>query len=214
MWSNVYDDMATEWLDISLLRELETVPWHNVKTAIDLACGTGRIGQWLQEEKRIKVIDGVDVSPQMLALARKKTVYRNVITENITSTSLPASRYDLAVNVLAVCHLPRLDQFYAEVRRILKDGCCFLLVDYHPFFLINGIPTHFKLKDGSELAIENWVHFFSDHIAEGVKNTFQLLEMKERFVTPEWVDVAPNMEKHLHKPVSFVLVWKKQALKL
>lgn len=210
IWSKMYDDdLSVEWLDISLLRELETVRWQNgIKTAVDLACGTGRIGQWLREEKQIEVIDGVDASTSMLVLAKKKHIYRNLLTENIVTTSLLASEYDLAINVLAVCHIQQLDKLYAEVKRVLKDGGYFLLVDYHPFFLINGIPTHFKRHDGRELAIKNWVHFFSDHVTEGLKNTFQLLEMREQLVTQEWVNAAPNMEKYLHKPVSFAMVWK------
>jgi SAM-dependent methyltransferase len=210
VWSEIYDETLTEWMTISLLQQVEMIQWRDISTAVDLACGTGKIGQWLKQEQQIEVLDGIDNSPQMLALAKEKNIYRNVLTENILSTSLPTAGYDLAINALAVCHIQQLDQFYEEVERILRDGGYFLLVDYHPFFLIHGIPTHFKQPDGGELAIENWVHLFSDHIIAGMKHTFRLLEMREQLVTQEWVKVAPTMEKHLHKPVSFVLVWKKE----
>ena len=39
-----------------------------------------------------------------------------------------------------------------------------MIVGYHPFFLMIGIPTHFDRADGTPAAIESHVHLFSDHV--------------------------------------------------
>ena len=164
---------------------------------------------WLRERRHVQIIDGVDITKDMLSYAREKSIYRHLFQENILSTSLPANSYSLVISSLAVCHVKELDKLYLEVNRILEPGGYFILVDYHPFFLLNGIPTHFPNTDGKQIAIENWLHLISDYISKGINQRFQLLEMKERIVTEEWAKRAPAMAKYIMLPVSFVLVWKK-----
>ena len=49
-------------MDIALLDVLQKVPWRTLGRAVDLACGTGRTGAWLQRNG-VEAIDGVDLTP-------------------------------------------------------------------------------------------------------------------------------------------------------
>lgn len=49
-WSFTYDETVDSELDIPLLTNLKTVPWTKINKAVDLGCGTGRIGQWLYNQ--------------------------------------------------------------------------------------------------------------------------------------------------------------------
>src|SRR5271166_1738201 len=46
-WAPFYDATMDDRLDLPLLRSLSSVDWRGIAAAIDLGCGTGRIGAWL-----------------------------------------------------------------------------------------------------------------------------------------------------------------------
>jgi SAM-dependent methyltransferase len=203
-WSARYDEVMSDELDLRLLSTLRTVRW-NVERAIDLACGTGRIGSWLAGQ-RAQRIEGVDLTPEMIDRARARGVYELLACEDIRSTSL-AGGADLVINVLSVEHLPELPPFYAEVARLSRPGASAVIVGYHPHFLLNGIPTHFDEGDGS-VAIENTIHLFSDHVRVATAAGFVLRELEERVVDDGWIARTPGMRRYLGRPVTFAMVWQ------
>lgn len=209
-WSPTYDDTVDNELDIPLLNNLQKIPWFKINKAVDLGCGTGRIGKWLHNQG-ISYIRGIDCSSAMVHRAAVKRIYNNLDVADITQTTLPNCSYDIAVTSLAVCHLPNIYDLYKDVARILQPGGLFVLVDYHPFFLLQGIPTNFDSNCGESIAIENFVHLFSDHINSGCGVNFKLLEMQERIVDSAWVAQKPGMAKYINQPISFCMVWQSRV---
>lgn len=205
-WAELYDEQLDGNLDIALLEQVQSVEWSGVNAAVDLACGTGRIGQWLRQ-RGVGAVDGVDITAEMLARARAKAVYRSLLEEDVCATSLPGSRYDLIVNCMAIGHIPSLDSAFGEMNRLLAPGGDAVLVGYHPFFLLSGIPTHFKDRSGTNRAIQNHVHLLSDHFAAARRQGWTLVEMLERVVDDAWVAMAPSFQRHAGKPVTFAMVW-------
>ena len=43
-WAPAYDAVVPDRMDLGLLARLEMVDWAGVRQALDLGCGTGRIG--------------------------------------------------------------------------------------------------------------------------------------------------------------------------
>ena len=111
------------------------------------------------------------------------------------ATPLAADGYDLAVEVLACEHIPDLAPLYREAARIVRRGGYFVVVGYHPHFLLNGIPTHFNRADGTPVAIEVYVHLLSDHVKAAMAAGFGLAEMDERVVDEGFVAVKPKWAK-------------------
>jgi SAM-dependent methyltransferase len=206
-WAPTYDQTVDAQLDIALLATLQTVPWPQLRTAVDLACGTGRIGTWLRQQG-VTQVHGVDCSPEMLQHAAAKGMYEQLCQADITTCPLPSRAYDLGITVLAVCHLPDLHAFYTEAARLICPGGLCILVDYHPFPLLQGIPTHFVNATGTPVAIANVVHLMSDHVSCGRQYNWSLLEMRERVVDQDWVAHKPRMGRYLHQPISFAMVWQ------
>jgi predicted TPR repeat methyltransferase len=89
---------------------------------LDAGCGTGLIGTVLSSEYNVKHIDGLDISPGMLSLARKANVYR-VLEEADLTKSLAKSdgEYDavVCVGTLTQGHVGPavLDEFVRVIRR-------------------------------------------------------------------------------------------------
>lgn len=94
------------------------------KTAplLDIGCGSGLSGLALRAAG-FTTIDGTDFSPEMLALAAKKTVYRALIPGDV-SQPLPTGMYHnaAAIGVFSPGHAPAaaLDSFL----EILPSGGC------------------------------------------------------------------------------------------
>jgi len=206
-WASTYDQTVQRQLDLDLLAQLHTVPWPQMHRAVDLGCGTGRIGQWLRQQG-VSHLHGVDCSLAMARQAATKQVYAAVCLADLTQCPLPSHTYDLGITVLTASHLPDLRALYAEGARLLRSGGVFVLLDYHPFFLLRGIPTHFDRAPGESIAIANVVHFFSDHVTSGRSVNWTLVAMQERVVNQAWVAQRPSMARYLHQPVSFALVWR------
>ncbi len=125
-------------------------------------------------------------------------------------TNLERNKYELVTNSLAICHISELEKFYCEVNRLCCKGGNFFLIDYHPFFLLNGIPTRLESKSGCKITIKNYIHMISDHIRLGKQNGFELINMVEAIITEEWVKRVPEFERYIMQPVSFGMLWLKR----
>jgi SAM-dependent methyltransferase len=207
-WARSYDATVRGEMDIPLLGRIRSVSWPEIGQAIDLACGTGRIGAWLKS-RGVRDVDGVDLTPAMLEMAKAKGAYRRLKVANVLDTGLDTEAYDLCTQVLADEHLADLHPLYREAARLAKPGCSFVIVGYHPYFLLSGIPTHFDSATGEPVAIESYVHLFSDHVQAAHAAHWSLAEMHERLVDDQWIAKKPKWEKYRDRPVSFAMVWRK-----
>jgi predicted TPR repeat methyltransferase len=64
---------------------------------LDLGCGTGAVGVCLHEHG-CAVIDGLDISSEMLAIAASKQVYRNLSVADLTQPVAAGERYRACVS--------------------------------------------------------------------------------------------------------------------
>ena len=207
-WSQTYDAVVRDEMDLGLLSHIETVAWANISRAIDLACGTGRIGVWLRAQG-VNHIEGVDFTPEMMTQADTRNVYDALHHADILETGLPSQTYDLVIEVLADEHLEDLAPLYSEAARLATAAASFVIVGYHSHFLMNGVPTHFDGHDGNPVSIQAYIHLFSDHVKAAHQAGWTLTEMDERVVDDTWIAMKPGWAKYKHQPVSFCMVWSK-----
>jgi ubiquinone/menaquinone biosynthesis C-methylase UbiE len=211
-WAPFYDATMADRLDLPLLASLVSLEWNGITTAVDLACGTGRIGAWLKAHGVARV-DWVDASSTMLDHAAAKGVCDRLVCADAAATGLVGQRYDLAISSFVACHLSDLGKLYAEAARLTRPSGKVVLVDYHPFTLLKGVPTHFTAPTGKRIAIANFVPMIGHHVAAGCGAGLALLELREQLVDAEWIREnqrlfgEPRLASHLGHPVSFAMVW-------
>lgn len=206
-WAPTYEDTVEDAMDLALLAQLTVPPWAGVRRAADLGCGTGRTGAWLRAQG-VAAIDGVDVTPEMLDRARARGAHDRLVEADVADTGLDAGAYDLVVCSLVDEHLPAVGPLYAEAARLLMPGACFVLVSFHPqFVMATGMPTHFTDAAGEHLAITTNIHLVSEQVTAGVAAGLRLAEMRERLVDDEWVALKPSWERHRGQPVSAAYTW-------
>ena len=207
-WSGSYEDTVLDLMDLHLLDRLRSIAWKDVRRAADLACGTGRCGEWLRG-KGVSHIDGIDLTPEMLEYARKRNIYDHLVLGDVSDSPFESSAYDLVTESLCDEHLVTLAPLYSEVSRLLAPGGTFVIVGYHWHFLMHGIITHFEHASGDQVAIENHIHLTSDHVRAASTAGLCLVEMEEGLVDEAWIAAKPKWSVHRNQPVSFAMVWRK-----
>src|SRR6516162_11877619 len=108
-------------LDLPLLCSLASVHWGRIAAAVDLGCGTGRIGAWLKAHG-VERVDGVDLCSAMLDRAATKRIYDNLLCADAADTGLAGKGYELAISSFTICHLADLGGFYAETTRLIRPS--------------------------------------------------------------------------------------------
>jgi predicted TPR repeat methyltransferase len=87
-WASTYERVVEDEMDLRLLERLSAVDWDAGGRALDLACGTGRIGAWLRA-RGVHQLDGVDLTPEMLIQAEAKGLYDRLVQGDVRATGLP-----------------------------------------------------------------------------------------------------------------------------
>jgi SAM-dependent methyltransferase len=210
-WVETYEETVQDAMDIELLDVLTEPRWEGVRHAADLGCGTGRTGAWLKEHG-VAAIDGVDLTPEMLELARRRGAHDRLLEADVADTGLPPEAYDLVISSLVDEHLADLRPLYAEAWRVARPGATFVLVGFHPHFIMaSGMPTHYDSASGEPVAIETHVHLLSEHVTAGLEAGWTLAEMRERVIDDAWLALKPKWTSHRGQPIAFAFSWRRPA---
>lgn len=103
-WAATYNEtfiMANDYVYPRTLAQKfdELISKTDIKTVVDIGCGTGAVGSFLANLRANLSIDGFDISPEMLAEAAilrridNSPVYNNLIEIDLTA-ELPMRSYD------------------------------------------------------------------------------------------------------------------------
>lgn len=205
-WVNNYDNLQG-FIDLDLLNNINHLKEKiKNKKVLDLCCGTGRIGEWIIKNNP-KELYGVDFNKEMLKKCKSKNVYNNLIYSDIFKLK-NIDKVDIITCSLATCHIKNLDSFFKICLKLLNKKSWLIIIDFHPFFLLNGIPTTFyDVSKNEEYAIKNYIHSLSDYFNYGKENNFLLVDFKERFVNNNWLKKEPHLSKYKGMPFSFIMIF-------
>jgi predicted TPR repeat methyltransferase len=99
--------------------------------AIDLGCGTGLMGERLRPVA--DVLEGHDISAEMLRKARGKGVYDRLEKADLQSIDLPPASADLVTAADVFMYVGALDGIVSKVASVLRgDGLFAFSVEHHP----------------------------------------------------------------------------------
>ena len=110
-----------------LLAKLARIPFH---TALDLGCGTGEMIRLLLEADPGRKLFGLDLSEEMLSVARAKLQGRAALTVGDSERlPYPDGMFDVVYCNDSFHHYPAPEKVLGEVFRVLRPGGTFLLGD-------------------------------------------------------------------------------------
>ena len=87
--------------------------------ALDLCCGQGNVTEFLIG--RGCLVTGVDFSPAMLDLARRRVPGAVLVEGDAQDLPFPANDFDVVISNFGICHVPDQPRALAEACRVLRE---------------------------------------------------------------------------------------------
>jgi len=138
-----------------------------VNNILDLGCGTGISGVAFSGVS--KIIDGVDISEQMLSLANEKKIYKNLICSDIFGyIENTNNKYDLILLCDVLIYIGDLNELFINLKRILLPN------GYVAFSIENTTELDYELK--KSLRYGHNIDYINNLSRD---NNFNVIERKE-----------------------------------
>ncbi|MBW4605279.1 MAG: class I SAM-dependent methyltransferase [Calothrix sp. FI2-JRJ7] len=150
--ANIYDLRWNSYIN-KTLTYLKN--WANISpqdTVLDVGCGTGEFESLILRDNPKQHITGVDISEQMLLVAKNKFIansnlYPNIYFQIARASSLPFANhsFDIIVSASAFHFFDDPVAALAEMKRVLKpDGKVFILDWCKDYFFCRLIDLYLK----------------------------------------------------------------------
>jgi len=165
-------------------------PPYEGMTVLDVGCGTG-----IHLERYQKAgcdVYGIDLSPAMLEVARKRLGKdANIQMGDASKMPYPDKEFDLIIMSTVLHQMPRnvRSAVINETKRVLKENGRILLIDFHPGpiqplkgWLYKSIITLAEVSAGRE-HFKNYRDFMANKGLPGLISSHGLTVDKERIVS-------------------------------
>jgi malonyl-CoA O-methyltransferase len=213
LWSVLYDlednplialeseNLFEQFRDVGGLRVLE------------LGCGTGR--QTLRMAQAGAHVIAVDFSAGMMERARTKAGAAAVrFVKHDLETPLPFAdaSFDRVVSCLVLEHIRRLDQFFAECKRVCKPDGLIVLSAMHPAMMLRGVEAHFHDPEtGQEIWPSGARNEISDFVMAASRAGLTFAHMSEHIIDERLAERSPRARKHLGWPLLLMMCLRPQC---
>jgi SAM-dependent methyltransferase len=171
------------------------------KRVIDVSCGTGR---WIEATGGV----GVDLSPEMLSVARNKAEGR-VAQADALRLPFRSGVADVVLCTLSLGYLSPVRHAMEEMRRVARPGGAVIVTDMHPEAVRRGWTQSFRC---GELAfdIENHPYGLEDLAAGGlaIEEVRDLFFGEPERAIYEQADKAALFDHVRGTPAVWMLKWR------
>jgi ubiquinone/menaquinone biosynthesis methyltransferase len=108
------------------------LPDLKAPVCLDIACGTGDVAQLLASRYPDGEIHGLDLTPDMIAIAKQRDASRRIhfAVGDMSRLDFPDASLDLITGSYAIRNAPDLDATLAEFARVLRPGGCAAFLDF------------------------------------------------------------------------------------
>jgi SAM-dependent methyltransferase len=208
-WSSTYETNLNPLLvleETAVRDGLTSIP---VGSALDVACGTGRITRLLHHLGHDTL--GVDASDAMLAIARRAAPALRFVRGSMDALPFEDASFDLVVCALALTHAHSLASPMLELARVLRPGGRLLISDVHPFAVATGAHAFFRDESGVRHVVRNELHWHGDYIRAFTQARLTIEHCWEPLFTKEVLDAflskgsTPQLKHLIDLP--YVLAW-------
>lgn len=122
---------------------------------LDIGCGPGNVAKQLSESRSLR-ITGIDLSEEMLAMARRELPQGKFILQDVCEANFPAEHYDAVVLSFSIVHLQdgeACDLLINAAKWLKRDG--YIYVSF-----MEGKKPGYEITSFSNLPI--YYHYFQE----------------------------------------------------
>lgn len=151
---------------------------------LDVGCGTGNLLSRIRLEYDDVEIAGVDLSPDMLEIARKKLGDKvNLRVGDSEDLPFPDDNFDMIICTDSFHHYPHPDNVLNEFRRVLKPKGGLIIADpYAPRIFRQLINLYFSHSKGGDVKIYSEAEISKLLVNTGLKSIKWELTGKNSFI--------------------------------
>jgi phosphatidylethanolamine/phosphatidyl-N-methylethanolamine N-methyltransferase len=132
-WAGIYDTVFGEVSGAGRRRAVAAVNRLSGTRVLEVGVGTGLALPLYRPEKQVV---GIDLSTEMLALARRRVAEKRLgnvlelLEMDAEAMSFPNASFDIAVAMFTATVVPNAPRLLAEMRRVVKPGGQLLFVNH------------------------------------------------------------------------------------
>ena len=169
-WATTYDTDANRTRDLDATIVRRHAPSVDGLDVVELGPGTGKNTTWLAE--RARCVIGLDASPGMLAVARRRISADHVrfVRHDIQmSWPIPSASIDVVIGNLVLEHVGRVSDVFIEAARVLRGAGKLFICELHPIRQFFGGRAHFTdATSGLTVDIPVVQHSVSEFVNAGL----------------------------------------------
>ncbi len=174
------------WIEFNDLKPLLQSPGQ----LLDVGCGNGRLIPWLQQNCSGLNYLGVDVSEQLLSIARQQFPSQRFIKASMLQLPFPDAQFDVVACVAALQHIPSVayrEQALTELLRVTKpNGVLFMLNwDIYQSKFAAALATPPAGCDVGDIFVP-WKNDQGKTLAERYYHAFTVQEIKDLCTKTGW----------------------------
>lgn len=146
----------------------------------DLCCGSGVTIEAIYN--KVKQIDGIDASKEMIQICKEKFADHKNININFssaTNTNLKSNYYDIVILRMGLHHIKQKQELFNEIKRILKKDGNLILIDKYNF---NSLK--YNLREIYKL-IFRFNKDYLEHFVWSKDKTFNIIEKNFKILKTE-----------------------------
>ena len=187
-WAGTYDEPRNGLFDLdepTVHAILDELPAGD---ALDAACGTGRFAGSLVA--RGHQVIGVDSSPDMLDVARRRLPSAEFLLGEIQELPVADDSVDVVTCALALSHLPYLGAAMLEFARVLRPGGHIVISDVSAELILRGSVVHALGPNGEAGLVPTYRHSTGDYLQAALSAGLQIRQYLEPVLEAD--ESAPN----------------------
>lgn len=131
--AKIYDRIYANYVRTTVQSAVQTMPLQDDGQILDIGCGTGELEKSLVQKNPNLRILGIDISSDMLGIAKKKMAgFSNVTFKegDFLKVPLPPAPFDIAFSLSNFHYFPDPLAILQKVNGALKNGGHFILIDW------------------------------------------------------------------------------------
>jgi SAM-dependent methyltransferase len=211
-WSKTYDRGDNPLIHLEETALLPLLESLAPGRALDAACGTGRVSGYLADAGH--EVLGVDVTPEMLELARAKVPQARFVVGRLEALPVDEASFDLVVCCLALDHCTDVGPPIAELARAARPGGRVILTDIHPCMIHLGGQAAYVDEAGSWAFVRGHPHLHGDYLRAFAASGLEVDELLEPPPNQVWFEMqklawshAPDAFRQAYEGIPAAMVW-------
>lgn len=187
IWSKTYDKEQNILIKVEEPLVKSILKKFTPGTTLDAACGTGRYSSFLYSLGH--KVTGIDISPDMLTIARKKNKNVNFRLGNLNKLPFSNEVFDLVVCGLAIHQVTNINEVINELTRVVRPGGHIVISSVHPWLVALGAHAEFHDKKEGWGYIKDNIYWHSVYINTFNRASLKILECHEPKIKAEQIQI-------------------------